>query len=139
MGLTWTRTQIPGGAKGDRLKSTAPCTWAWADDLGLILEPRRRLSDSSAFGNNLSHKCNGKCLSTLHRPAMKWFLNMRIARSAALRRCSNPCKVVGCEYKVYLDVQIVGFDLNALCTQYCVISGVKFVVLGIKCFVLSVN
>ena len=41
---------------------------------------------SSACGNSLSHKYKRNLGLTVHKPAMKWFLAVRIARSAVLRR-----------------------------------------------------
>ena len=40
----------------------------------------------SVWGSRRHHKCSGK-LGFTHSAAMKWFLNVRIALSAALRRC----------------------------------------------------
>jgi hypothetical protein len=54
-----------------RLKSKMPLSWAHADNLGLIRDPRRRFSDSRAWGTRRSHKWRGKSLLTLQRPAMK--------------------------------------------------------------------
>eukprot|EP00978_Attheya_sp_CCMP212_P029679 scaffold106180_cov36-Attheya_sp.AAC.1 len=66
-----TRTFVPGGAKGVRLKSNAPCICAWADNLGLRWDPRIKFKEIRAWGMRRSHKCNGKLGSVLHRPAMK--------------------------------------------------------------------
>ena len=60
-----------GGASGVRLKSKTPFIWAYADSFGLMRDPRSMFNVISACGNNLSNKCSGKCLSTLHKPAMK--------------------------------------------------------------------
>jgi hypothetical protein len=85
-GLTWIRQRIPGGARGVRLKSYSPCSWAYAESFGSMQEPRKRLRVNSACGRSLSQRCSEKSLSQLQRPATKCFLNVRIARSAALRR-----------------------------------------------------
>jgi hypothetical protein len=61
-------------------------TCACADNCGLILDPRRMLSVSNACGRSLSHKCSGNIGSHDANPAIKWFLNVCIALSAALRR-----------------------------------------------------
>ena len=45
---------------------------------------------SSAYGSSLSHSLIGYWLSIDAKPAMKWFLNVRIARSAALNPNPNP-------------------------------------------------
>ena len=49
-------------------------------------EPRSKLRVMSACGRSFSHRIKGKSGSVLQRPAMKWFLKVRMARSAALRR-----------------------------------------------------
>jgi hypothetical protein len=62
---------------------------------------------SCACGINLSHSCNGKFLSTVANPAMKWFLNVWIARSAALTRWfsgSTSCSVASCSFRNCLIV-----------------------------------
>jgi hypothetical protein len=64
----------------------APWSWACAERRRLIREPRMRFRESSACGSNLSQRLSGKLRSVLIIPAMKWFLNVHIARSAALRR-----------------------------------------------------
>jgi hypothetical protein len=56
---------------GVRLKSKAPLSWAHADNLGLIRDPRSTLTESRAWGTRRSHKWRGKSLSMLQRPAMK--------------------------------------------------------------------
>ena len=78
----------PGGPSSVRLKSNVPFTWAHADNVGLILEPHKRLRVISACGSSRSHKCRGKSLSALHSPAMKWFWKVHMALSAALHRCT---------------------------------------------------
>ena len=40
-----------------------------------------------ACGRRQSHRCMGKFLSVEQRPAMKWFLKVRMAHSAALHQC----------------------------------------------------
>jgi hypothetical protein len=54
--------------------------------LGLIRDVRRRFRVIVAWGTSLSHRCIGKLGSVVARPAMKWFLNVRMARSAAFAR-----------------------------------------------------
>ena len=48
---------------------------------GSTRDPRIRLRVISVCGKIASHDCRGKSLSTV-----KWFLNVRLALSAALRR-----------------------------------------------------
>jgi hypothetical protein len=38
------RAHFPGSPRGVGLKSKAPWSWAWADNCGLTLEPRSKLS-----------------------------------------------------------------------------------------------
>ena len=85
-GFLCIRTCVPGGPSGVLLKLKVPCSCAHADNLGLSLDARNRFNVMVAWSSSLSHKCKGKSLSTLHNPAMKWFLNVLIARSAAFRR-----------------------------------------------------
>jgi hypothetical protein len=85
-GFSCTSTLVLGGASGVRLQSKAPLSWVCAERRGLICEPRMRFRQISACGSNLSHRFSGKLRSVLLSAAMKWLLNVRIARSAALRR-----------------------------------------------------
>ena len=116
-GLTCTSTRIPGGAMGSLLKLYGPNNCDHAECLGLIRDPRSRLMVMSACGNNRSHRLTGKSMSVLHRPAMKWFLNVRIARSAALVRC---CPGAASWYLILLtlkyDFIIPEHSLSSICT-----------------------
>ena len=71
---------------GVLLKSYCPQTWAYAESFGLMRDPRRRLSVQVACGSRRSHRWMGKFGSVVHSPAIRWFLKVRMARSAALRR-----------------------------------------------------
>jgi hypothetical protein len=64
-------TLVPGGARGVRLKSKAPCMWAWADSCGFILERRRRLRVMMHWGKSLSQRLRGKSLLVEQSPAIK--------------------------------------------------------------------
>ena len=86
-GLTWATTCWPGGASGVRLKSNVPYSWAHAERFGLMRLPLSKLSVISAWGMRRSHRSRGNWGSVLHKPAMKWLLNVLMARSAAFRRC----------------------------------------------------
>ena len=77
---------VPGGAIGVLLKSKLPWSWLQAERFGLMREVRSKLSVMTAWGRSLSQRYSGKFLSVLQRPAMKWFLKVRMARSAAFRR-----------------------------------------------------
>ena len=79
-------TRVPGGARGVRVKSKVPSSWAYAESLGLRRQARRRLRVSSARGRRRHQFKRGKFGSVLARPAMKWFLKVRMARSEEFRR-----------------------------------------------------
>ncbi len=86
-GFLCMRTQMPGSAKV-QLKSNESCSCAQANKLGLMCEPWRRLRDNSACGSSQSQRWMGKFLSAvLQRPAMKWFLEVRMTLSMALWQC----------------------------------------------------
>ena len=53
--VSWTRTQVPGGARGVRLKLKLPKVAAYAERLGWRREERRRFKVMSYCVNNLSH------------------------------------------------------------------------------------
>jgi hypothetical protein len=53
---------------------------------GLILEARSKFRDNVDCGMSVLHRVMGKFESTEHRPAIKWFFHVCIARSDALRR-----------------------------------------------------
>ena len=48
---------------------------------------RNKFNVISACGSNLSHRFSGNFSGKEQRPAMKWFLNVCISRSAMFRRC----------------------------------------------------
>ena len=77
---------MPGGGNGVALKLKCPKVAACAESDGLRRDERRRLSVSMHCKRSLSQNEAGKCGSYLHRPALRWFLNVMIALSAALRR-----------------------------------------------------
>ena len=86
MDFLWAMYFVPGGANGVVLKSSMPCSCSWAERFGLILDVCNMFNVSSAWSSRQHHRCRGKFLSTEHKPLMKWFLNVHIAHSAALRR-----------------------------------------------------
>ena len=59
------RTWVPGGPSGVRLKSKAPCSWAWAERAGLTREPLRRLRVMRACSRSRSQSFKGKAESVL--------------------------------------------------------------------------
>ena len=73
-GASNTRTLMPGGARGVRLKSKAPLRWALADRWGLIRYGRSIFKVSIACRMSLSQRCNGKEGSQLLGPAIRWSL-----------------------------------------------------------------
>ena len=76
---------MPGGARGVAWKLNTPKTASCADREGLRLEARREFNVREHCGRSLSHSCIGKLGSTVQSPAIRWFLYVLIARSAALR------------------------------------------------------
>jgi hypothetical protein len=76
-----------GGATGVRSQSQLPHTCAHADRFGLRRDPRSRFSVRLACSNSSSHRCSGNWVSVVQSPATRWFLNVRMARSVAFRRC----------------------------------------------------
>jgi hypothetical protein len=56
-----------------------------AEILGLILDVLNMFNVMTACGNHLSHKCIGNDFSVEQSPAIKWYLNDIIARSAEFR------------------------------------------------------
>ena len=72
-------------AKGVALKSWTPWICSCADRFGLIRDVRNIFRVSSAWSRRRHHKCSGKFLSTEHKPLIKLFLNVCMARSAMLR------------------------------------------------------
>lgn len=86
-GLTWATTLVPGGANGVQLKSKVPCSCPYADRWGLSRDVRSRFKVMLAWGTRVSQRYNGKFGSVVQCPATKWFFQVQIARSAALRQC----------------------------------------------------
>ena len=78
---------MPGGGNGVALKLKLPKIAAYAERDGLRRDERRRLSVSMYCGRSLSQNEAGKRESQLHKPAMRWVLNVLTARSVAFRRC----------------------------------------------------
>ena len=56
----------------------------WADMFGCIYDGRSRFNVVKAWGKNLSHKFKGKFGFMEQSPAIKWFLNVWMARSDKL-------------------------------------------------------
>ena len=81
-----TKTLVPGGARGVALKSKFLLMAAWAERLGFVREDQRRLRVIAAWGMRLSHSWEGKLGSQDASPAQRWYLNVRIARTEALRQ-----------------------------------------------------
>ena len=69
--ILWTRTQVPCGARGVRLKLKLPKVPEYADRLGWRPEDCRRFNVMSHFGKNLSHSWIGKFGSRVAIPARK--------------------------------------------------------------------
>ena len=69
--VLWTRTRVPGGARGVWLKLKLPKVAAYAERLGWIREECRRFKVMSHCGNSLSHFWIGKIGSSVDIPARK--------------------------------------------------------------------
>lgn len=80
------RLFVPSGASGVLFQSNVPDNSACADFSLLRREKRSMLSVSSTCGRNSSHSWMGHVGSSVARLAMKWSLNVAMARSAALAR-----------------------------------------------------
>ena len=104
MVVSWTRTQVTGGARGVWFKLKLPKVAAYAERLGWRREDRRIFNVMSHCGNNLSHYWIGKFGSSVVIPAKKLFFHIWIARSAEFWRCT--CR--GTSWKV------TWYFLNAL-------------------------
>ena len=76
----------PAGPSGVASKLKGPKRSSQAESAGLQWLARSRFSVSSACGMSRSHLSAGNEGAVPARTARKWSLNVRIARSAALRR-----------------------------------------------------
>ena len=74
---------MPGGASGVAAKLKMPYTAVCADSAGLRRDARNRLSVSVHCGMRRSHSFMGYLGSMVQRPAIRWFLYVRMALSAA--------------------------------------------------------
>ena len=74
----------PGGSSGVVSKLYLPCSWAYADILGHILDVRSKIKLMNDCGSNSSYRYIGNFWCTDNSPATKLFLNVKIARSEAL-------------------------------------------------------
>lgn len=75
---------VPIGHQGTLLKSWTPSRTWYAETFGCTLEVRNMFNESCACGMNLLHMAAGQSLSIVQNPAMRWFLKVWMARSAAL-------------------------------------------------------
>ena len=80
-------TLVPGGASGVVLYSKAPLRCASAKIRGLIVDGWRRSSVVVAMVMSRHHRCIEKEVSTLERPAMRWYLKIPMEFSALLVQC----------------------------------------------------
>ena len=98
--------RVPGGAIGNSFQSyLCPLSWWNADFVGSILYLRRMFSVVAAWFSNWSHNWVGHWLSVEHKPLMKWFLNVWMARLAALTQwlaCSTNCHLQCFERRYFL-------------------------------------
>ena len=80
------RLLVPIGASGVLFQSNFPNNSSCADLCLVSRENRSMLRVSSTCGKNSSHNWIGHVGSMVARLAMKWSLNVAMARSAALTR-----------------------------------------------------
>lgn len=119
MALLWTRTRHPAGPNGVASKLKGPKRSSHAESEGLQWLARRRFSVSSACGMSRSHRSAGKVGAVPARMDRKWALNVRIARSAAFRRCT--CG--GTSWKVHpFDVIAFWKAMLASLSRICIIG-----------------
>ena len=83
----WTSIIVLGGANSVRLKLNIPQSCLWADIFGLILDLRIRFRVIVDWFKSIPRSFNVKSVLTLQNNAMKWFLNVCVAHSDALRWC----------------------------------------------------
>ena len=76
-----------GEQGGGLLKSKLPFMAAWEEKLGFVREEQIRLRVSTAWVMRRSHSWDGKLGSQEASPTQRWFLNVKITCSAALRKC----------------------------------------------------
>ena len=76
----------PSGASGVVSKLYVPCRWSYIYILGHALDVCSKFNVMNAFGSNSSDIYKGNFGCTDYSPTTKLFLNVRIARSAALTR-----------------------------------------------------
>ena len=69
--VSWTRTRVPGEARGFQLELKLPKVAAYAERLGWRREDCRRFNVMSHCGNNLSHSWIGKFGSSVAIPDRK--------------------------------------------------------------------
>ena len=69
--VSWTKTLLPGGARGVVLKSKIPLMVAWAERLGFVREVQRRLRVITAWGMRRSHSWEEKLESQEVSPAQR--------------------------------------------------------------------
>ena len=98
--------RVPGWAIGNAFQSYLwPLSWWNADFVGSILDLQRMFRVVAAWFSKWSHKCVGHWLSVEHKPLMKWFLNVCMARSAAFTRWlagSTNCHLQFCARRYFL-------------------------------------
>ena len=76
---------MPGAAMGVLLYSEFPLNCAYAEILGFSLEGQSKFNAISLRSKRWYQFCMGNFGSIDQIPAMKWYLNVLIARSAGLQ------------------------------------------------------
>lgn len=87
-GFRCTTVLIPGGAIRCLLKSYWPGRYTSTEIFWLILVGCNILRVRIACSSNLFHNFSRQLGSTELTPAIKWFLNVRMVRSAAFLQCT---------------------------------------------------
>ena len=83
---SWTKIFVTVGARGVSLKLNFLLISVWSERLGFVLEYWSRLRVMKAWGVRRYHSWEVKLGLQEASPEQRLFLNVRIARSAALRR-----------------------------------------------------
>ena len=84
-GLPWIMILVPGGVSGVQLKLKMLISFSWAERFGLMMDLYIRFRVIVAWSNSLYQSWNVKYGFTLHNLEIKWFFNVHISHSSALR------------------------------------------------------
>ena len=112
-----TTTLVPGGAIVVALKLNLPNISAYAEREGLRLADLNKLMVLLQCGRSRSHYLEGNFGSQVYNSGIRWFLYVRMARSAALRRY-----IYGCTswYSTWAPLNIVSVSLEHSLLRMCI-------------------